>query len=302
MFVIDVPNFSIRQTFYSGQTLLWNRYDRNADHTRYTIQHEDKLLGAAQKGDRLLLNCSEEDFFNIWFRYFDIGTDYMKVNHSLRECMGHMREYADYASGVHLLNQGLHESVLASILMYRQNLFNAKRLMRWICENMGEESRKLVKGLGSVKYFTVPTVEQMYEKIYLLYETFFNVEEPSDQQALDLCTMDLVYCYVMDCYDGLFGEGMGDGKTSEQLMRNLRMYDWLPVDKLCERVALHAFGKRDVFPRSKFLESKIRKHTRMDFDLFIDWYLQGSEYKGYASQYVMYGALNPIERLDKWVW
>ncbi len=302
MFVIDVPNLSIRQTYFSGQALTWERYDNHADHTRYTIQHGDRLLGVAQRGNRLILNCDEDDFFNIWYDYLDIGTDYVEINRSLCDCMGYMREFAEYASGVHLLNQGVHEATLASILMYRQSLSNAKRLMRWLCESMGEESRKLVKGIGSIKYFTIPTVEQIYDKIYLIGETFFNIDEPTDQQALDMCTMDLLMCYACDCHDGLFGESIATNKPTKQLMMDLNMIDWLPVQKVRERVALHAFGRREVFPKSNYLRDKIKKCTRMDLDLFVDWYLQESEYKGYASQYVLYKALNPIERCDKWVW
>ena len=303
MFVIDVPYFSIRQTFFSGQTLLWERHDRNADHTRYTIQHGDRLLGVAQKGDRLLLNCTEDEFFDVWFRYFDLGTDYQKINRSLMDCQGYMREYATYSSGVHVINQSPHEAILTAILQYSQYRSEAKRLMRWLCENCGEESRKLVKGLGSVKYFTVPTIEQLSSKLWLIGETFLDVEFPTDQQAADACTMDLVYNYVCTCADGCFNPNdLQEHWSDLQLLMDLRMWEWLPNEKVRKRVMLYGYGRKNVFPISKFMDDKLKKHAHMDADTFCDWYLQDSGYKGYASAYVLYKLLNPIERQDKWVW
>lgn len=301
MFVIDVPYFSIRQTFFSGQTLLWNRYDRNADHTRYTIQHGDKLLGVAQKGERLILNCTEDDFFDVWYEYLDIGTDYQNVNRSLMDCQGHMREFATYSDGVHVVNQGAHEAFLTTLLRYRQYGTESKRLMRWLCENCGEESRKLIKGLGSVKYFTVPTVEQLYSKLWLIGETFLDVEYPDEQQALDFCTMDRVYQYVCAAYDGDIDFEHYQQMDDEKLLLDLRMHEWIPDERVRKRIMLYGFG-RNVFPMSDFMEQKIKKHTHFEPDLFVDWYLQDSPYKGYASQYMLYKFLNPIERQDKWVW
>ena len=303
MFVIDVPYLSIRQTFFSGQTLLWERHDRNADHTRYTIQHGDMLLGAAQKGDRLILNCTEDEFFDVWYQYLDIGTDYQHVNRSLMDCQGYMREFARYSSGVHVLNQSPHEAILTTILQYMQYRSESKRLMRWLCENCGEENRKLIKGLGSVKYFSVPTIEQLSNKLWLIGETFLDVEYPTDQQALDALTMDLVYQYVCECYDGYFDPCSDKAKLDDtQLRMDLRMYDWLPDERCVSRVMLYGYGRKNVFPMSDYVSRKIEKHTYMESDLFLDWYLHDSEYKGYASQYVLYKFLNPIERQDKWVW
>lgn len=80
------------------------------------------------------------------------------------------------------------------------------------------------------------------------------------------------------------------------------MWEWLPNEKVRKRVMLYGYGRKNVFPISKFMDDKLKKHAHMDADTFCDWYLQDSGYKGYASAYVMYKLLNPIERQDKWVW
>ena len=302
MFVIDVPYFSIRQTFFSKQSLLWSRYDRNADHTRYTIQHKDRLLGVAQRGNRLILNCDEDEFFDYWFAYFDLGTDYMQTNSKVGSLQSFIKDCSDYGSGVHVINSGAHEAILTTILLYQQYVSEAKKLMAWLCENFGVERRKIVSGLGSIKYYTVPTPEQIKAKDWLIGETFYEIDNPTNQDLQNMLTMDLLRMYIDDCCNGLYNPESVKDFDDEKLLMDLRMWDWLPTEKERKRVMLYGFGRKSIFPMSDYVAKKIKKHTRIDADIYVDWYLGDSDYKGFAYQYMMYKFINPIERLDKWVW
>ena len=81
MFVISIPYFDIDQTYMLyGNQLNWLKVSPK----NYIVVCGDKVVGVSQQGpgdmdntrDRLMFHCSEEDFFDVWFDYFDFRTDY----------------------------------------------------------------------------------------------------------------------------------------------------------------------------------------------------------------------------------
>ena len=75
MFYMQIPFFSLDKTFESGQNLLWKKICDG----KYIVTHRNKIVQVEQNRDRFMFSCSQDDFYNIWFEYFDLGTDYMDL-------------------------------------------------------------------------------------------------------------------------------------------------------------------------------------------------------------------------------
>ena len=83
MFVIEVPFINLDHIYNSGQAPRWIKLKES----HYIVPHGDKALKIQQQRDRfdfdryrLIMNCSEKDFYDIWFNYFDLKTDYLHLN------------------------------------------------------------------------------------------------------------------------------------------------------------------------------------------------------------------------------
>ena len=83
MFVIEVPYFNLDQIYASGQCPRWIKLKES----KYVIPFRDKALKIEQQRDkydwtryRLIMSCTEDDFYNVWFNYLDLRMDCLDEN------------------------------------------------------------------------------------------------------------------------------------------------------------------------------------------------------------------------------
>lgn len=80
MFVINIPYLDLNKIYDSGLAFMWRKI--NTDD--YIIVHKDKAIRVKQLKDTIMLECTENDFFDIWYNYFDCSTDYETIHHSIK--------------------------------------------------------------------------------------------------------------------------------------------------------------------------------------------------------------------------
>ncbi|MBQ5332111.1 MAG: 8-oxoguanine DNA glycosylase, N-terminal domain-containing protein, partial [Oscillospiraceae bacterium] len=72
-------------------------------------------------GKFILHGVSEEDFLNIWFDYFDLGTNYGELKRRFSEDET-LAKACTYAKGVRLLRQDSEECLISFILSQNNNI------------------------------------------------------------------------------------------------------------------------------------------------------------------------------------
>lgn len=164
MFVIEVPYFNLDQIYNSGQAPRWIKLMES----KYVIPHRDKALKIEQQRDRsdwtkyrLIMNCTEEEFYNIWFEYFDLKTDYMGENRKIKKLGGKFKVPAARGEGIHILNQDAFEAyVLAKLITY-VGYEKAKIAMNHIAETCGIKHVQSMREAGKVTWYEWPTPEMV---------------------------------------------------------------------------------------------------------------------------------------------
>ena len=76
MFVIEVPYINLDQIYESGQVFSWIKLRDS----KYVIPFGNQALKIEQQKERLIMSCTDEQFYDIWFYYFDMDTDYLAIN------------------------------------------------------------------------------------------------------------------------------------------------------------------------------------------------------------------------------
>ena len=66
--MINVPYLNLDQIYNSGQVFSWIKFRDQ----KYVIPFKDQALKVEQQKDRLIMNCNEEQFYDIWYKYFDM--------------------------------------------------------------------------------------------------------------------------------------------------------------------------------------------------------------------------------------
>ena len=75
-----LENFDIESILECGQCFRW---DKNGEND-YTGIVKDKVARIVQNGSSAVFhNCSQQDFVDLWYKYFDMETDYKGIIDSI---------------------------------------------------------------------------------------------------------------------------------------------------------------------------------------------------------------------------
>lgn len=277
MFVLDTPNFSLAQTYDSCQSLTWD-VRPGFESFIYLIRHREHLIKVQQfphsKGVRTAFGCNDEQFFDIWFPYFDLATDYKLVSNAARLSGPFVAEASDGAEGLHLLNQDPWECILSEFLFCGRSLEDARLLLDAVCYACSEEKHKTIKGVGRVEWFPIPRPYDIIEKQDDL-EWFLDVE---------FAEVIISLAEKFSGHRGYLGvSGLGMSMEDQQKMSRIMSHDFgMPQSKI-DKILMHGYGRRDIAcipPRSKKL---IEQKTGLDIEDWIEWELgKLAGYEGYA--------------------
>lgn len=189
LFVLQSQNFDMWQTFKSKQTLRWRVVNDN-DCLSYIISHRDKIcLVKQQNHGRILFTGSEEDFYDVWFPYFNCQLNYADLNALAAHSLYPISIAAKQAKGVHLLSIDPWECVLENILWYRCSYTTARKRINSICQAIGIKHHKSFKGFGSITWYEVPSPDDILDNQEML-EWF------CDHEMISLCASAAVWFKV----------------------------------------------------------------------------------------------------------
>ena len=264
MIEISLDHFDIKQIAESGQCFRWKVLGESAAE----IIAFDRILTIERKGDKLLLDCSEEDFKNIWQQYFDLDTDYSQIERLIAESGdAHLKKAYSRGSGIRILRQELFETTVTFLISQNNNIPRIKKSLELICEKGGFKLINSDRGYRlpkpsevSPEFFLDRSLGLGYRNVYLyeLYE-FIN-ENPS--WLSELQSMD----YVTARKELLKRKGIGP--------------------KVADCICLFSLHHIDAFPIDTHVKQLLDKYYKGNFDY--------EHYKGFAGiiqQYLFYEEL-----------
>lgn len=130
------------QIYSSGQVFRWIKFRDG----KYAIPFGDSCLKIEQQQkDKFVLNCTDEDFYNKWYEYFDMGTDYMNLNYRSRSIDEDFKPNVVRASGVRILKQDLFEIIVSFMLATATNIPNIKRMIEQIATKCGKYHKQAMR-------------------------------------------------------------------------------------------------------------------------------------------------------------
>lgn len=171
--VLKTPGFSLDRTHATRQTRGWKRV-MSLDGIRHIVTCGDRIVVAHQwkkLGETFTMFwCSDEDFFDFWFNYFDLAHDYQKTSRQCRSALGPMSRAERCVSGFHLLNIPEFQLYIEQYInMHVKSYSNRLHYFNGLCAACCGMKKKRFNGLGSVKWVPFPTPEQVIEKQDELY-------------------------------------------------------------------------------------------------------------------------------------
>ena len=139
MFSIEIPHCDLAKIFNSSQTYRWRKVSEN----KYIIIDGKKIVLMEQKKNRKIFICSEDEFFDYWFNYFDCDYDYGQTLFTIKRFYKEIKQYNFFYSFVVKENR--------KYRMIKNDLFET---MIYYCldqKNRNEKFERFVKTFGEKK-------------------------------------------------------------------------------------------------------------------------------------------------------
>ena len=259
MFVIEVPYFNLDHIYNSGQAPRWIKLKEG----KYVIPFRDKALKIEQQRDkydltryRLVLSCSEEDFYNIWFHYFDLKMDCLNENERIKRLGGKFKVIANRGHGIHILNQDTFEAYVLSKIISNAGYEKAKAAMNHIAEVCGIKHIQSMREAGKITWYEWPSPEMILK----------NFDKLKRMGKINDWLKRLCEAIVYKDYALSYPENWND---------------------LCKLY----MGHKNVFPING-IEETLEKNFDCIPDEFADWYLDEIENKGLVYLYIVNHIMN----------
>lgn len=282
MYVMEVPFFDVDQIYASGQVFRWIRYRDG----KYVIPHGNKALKIEQQKDRLIMSCNDEDFYEIWWKYFDLQTDYSQLNYQAKAQGGQIKISAIRGSGIHILQQDLFEMIVTFMLATATNIPNVKRMLHQIEVACGNVHKQTMGDCGQVIWYAFPSPLQMLVGAKKLGDNFgLKRKENILQVCQDIC-------------DGWLDLEMLKQMSYQDAKELLMQFDGIG-DKVADCICLYGLHHMEAFPVDTHIAQILQRDFDCDVETFLEWY-GADEFNGLIQQYLYYNEINPPKEAKVW--
>lgn len=114
----------------SGQCFRWQQIEDNS----YIIPAFGRELTISQDGNTFILSCEEDEWNSLWRNYFDLETNYNKVENIIMESNDDFLKAAyQFGSGIRVLRQDLWEVIISFIISQNNNIPRIRKSIEKIC-------------------------------------------------------------------------------------------------------------------------------------------------------------------------
>lgn len=122
----------------------------------YTIVAKGKVINVSKENEKIILkNTTDNDVADVWYDYFDLGTDYSAIKKSLSSDK-HLKESIKYGNGIRILNQDLWECIISFIISANNNIPRIQGIIERLCERFGDK----IKAFDST-YYSFPDADRL---------------------------------------------------------------------------------------------------------------------------------------------
>ena len=249
-----LQDFDIEQIAESGQCF---RISRASSNTWNVKAFGQELYITKIRGNEYIFDCTEEDYLDIWYNYFDLGTDYSMYK-SLIERSGdpYLNNAINYGYGIRILRQDLWETIVSFIISQQNNINRIKVIIERIC-------------LPFEGVFPSPALLKDYtENDFRLLGLGYRAKYIAD--------------IVKDVLDGAFSLDYLKMLSTKDALEYLQNFNGIGA-KVANCIALFSLHKMDAFPQDVWIKRIIE--TRYGRKFPVEKY---ATFAGVVQQYMFF--------------
>lgn len=271
--ILREDSFKVDHIFECGQCFNFRKNDDGS----YTAVFLGKIINLLEyDGYTLIRNVSLDEFYEIFYDYFDLGTDYGMIKEALSESEI-LNKATGYGYGIRILNQELFETTISFIISANNQIPRIKKAVRIISERYGDY---LGEYMGE-EYYSFPSPEVLAKVDPI------DLREHARVGFRDVRIVETAKAFV----DGYLNFEDEKNLTDKALHNKLKELPGIGP-KVADCIMLFAYHRRETFPvdvwikrvmETLFIGKEVPKKQVDDYarEIFGDL-------AGYAQQYLFY--------------
>ncbi len=271
--VLRHESFNPTHIFECGQCFNFNIEEDGS----YTAVHLGRIINVLQKEDHVLIrNVSLDEFYEIFYDYFDLGTDYSEIKKDLSE-NEILKTASDYGYGIRILNQEMFETVISFIISANNGITRIKNSIKIISERYGDY---IGEYMGR-KYYAFPRPEVLAKVDPLELREFARVGF-RDVRIVEASKM---------VADGYLDFDIDQTLSTEDLKEKLMQMPGIGP-KVADCILLFTYHRRETFPVDVWIK-RVMETLFIGHEVpkkLVDDYAREyfGKLAGYAQQYLFY--------------
>jgi N-glycosylase/DNA lyase len=271
--VSNIKDFNPVHIFECGQCFRWLKQQDGS----YTGVAKGRAINVSLCKDKLIiLNTNLEDFINIWFEYFDMGTDYSLIKSRLEKDKI-MKKAIEFGYGIRILKQDIWETLISFIISANNRIPMIMKVVDSLSKSYGD---KII--FQGREYYSFPDATRL---------ALSNIEE------LAACKMGFRCKYVMDTSLMIRNNQVRleelSSMNTDQARKELKRLPGVG-NKVADCTLLYSGTKIDVFPTDVWVKRVMeelyfgREASLREIQNFAKH--KFGEMSGIAQQYLFYYA------------
>lgn len=271
--VLRHESFNPTHIFECGQCFNFNIEEDGS----YTAVHLGRIINVLQKEDHVLIrNVSLDEFYEVFYDYFDLGTDYSEIKKDLSE-NEILKTASDYGYGIRILNQEMFETVISFIISANNGITRIKNSIKIISERYGDY---IGEYMGR-KYYAFPRPEFLAKVDPLELREFARVGF-RDVRIVEASKM---------VADGYLDFDIDQTLSTEDLKDKLMQMPGIGP-KVADCILLFTYHRRETFPVDVWIK-RVMETLFIGHEVpkkLVDDYAREyfGKLAGYAQQYLFY--------------
>jgi N-glycosylase/DNA lyase len=241
---------------------------------KYNLVAFGKYLEIQQTNDNISFDCSQEDYDNIWKKYFDMDTDYSAIISGIDSNDSYLTTAANYGSGIRILRQDLWEMIVSFIISQQNNIKRIRKCINILCERYGE---KMVSESG-IEYYDFPTPQKLSE---------------ATLEELFSCNLGYRSRYIRETATAIYHKDIDLDALQDMDYASARrvLFKLCGIGaKVADCICLFALHKTEAFPVDTHINKVLATQYADGFP-----FERYAQYSGIMQQYIFYYDLNGME-------
>ena len=134
MITVNSDNFDLKKIADSGQCFRMVMCEPD----KARVAAAGKLLYIVNRGSgNFEFSCTEKEYADYWYDYFDLGTDYAVYKASVDPKDVFLTKAAEYGTGIRILKQEKFETLISFIISQRKNIPAIQSSVERLCRTCG---------------------------------------------------------------------------------------------------------------------------------------------------------------------